>query len=155
MRRAIVPVASIILLACLTAPSYGWMFHHGRGHMHHGRYGYGPVVASPFAFGVTLPGGYGFNIDTGTRRQDQNEQPPPPARLEIAKDVRDKVNALQAEVYANVDPLVKLTEKILANPKNTPFLPKDALLKLEQIRAPGASGSTGVGGVSGPPAGGK
>jgi hypothetical protein len=155
MRRAIVPVASIVLLACLTAPSYGWLFHHGRGHVHHGRYGYGPAVASPFAFGVTLPGGYGFNIDTGNHRQNQNETPPPPARLEIAKDVRDKVDALQAEVHANVGPLTALTEKIAADPKNKAFLPNDGFLKLEQIKAPGTSGPAKVGSVSGPPAGGK
>jgi hypothetical protein len=155
MHRAIVPVASIALLACLTAPSYGWLLHHGRGHMHHGRYGYVANVASPFAFGVTLPGGYGFNIDTGTRRQDQTEPPPPPARLEIAKDVRDKVDALQAEVHANVGSLTALTEKIAADPKNKAFLPKDGFLKLEQIKAPGTSGSPKVGGLSGPPGGGN
>src|SRR5436305_918129 len=106
MRRAIVPVASVVLLVFLTTPSYGWLFHHG--HVHRG--GYGPNVANPFAFGFTLPGGYGFNVDTGGGRRDQTGTEPAPApKLTIDKDVRDKVANIQTLLNGEVGDLNKLT----------------------------------------------
>ena len=140
MRRLSVPILSLAVTLCFTAPSHGWWLFH-RAHSHRGGYAAQPVAA-PLTVGVQLPGGIGLNLTPDgsilqhlqqAMQNRQGQQPAAPGKVTVSSDVAatidrigtksamaaDKLNALilsinKSDVGAKLDPVGPAEPKVPA-----------------------------------------